>query len=542
MKNLKKLATLTALGLLTLNTAYAQDLDSDGDGISDSVEIEKGTDPYISGYPTFEGVFFKDLKITNIFKNEQDERKDTEYSITPNGEGSVERNQTHFYETLLSLNPQVDTYRRLQIQNSKSLIYSSAIATEAQIHKIAQENEKLTKSGYLPKAITIEFNNDIKFKSNTYSKINSPVYNIFYQNGRNLIPIGKFLDRNVYLSGGEAKSVPMTVTITDPDIVAGLYESQSRYLVIQVDNLYFPEIGKTSEQMEQKMDKKTTAITVIKNKKVETFHVASTATDTFDMVLNYVMQDHELPSWKVFTASGKDVFALDYQIGHDNILLTKEAVTPLKLGSSSYKEVLVKQDDIFFQTKRLRDFAFIISDIRKIGNESVESTGVEKTCTKWGDRKPVDNKVIYKYLSYQPKTSSVDVANQANIQSFLSAQELTIGSSVYNVMDLVSKGYITYAPKNHNLELRATKEFLKVLDLETLEEVSLKLSNKGQIQNFSSGKQIAACTCDYRVNIHDGDFRIETRGCGQVHPDHQNTMTPVALEAVHIYNISLITY
>lgn len=259
-----------------LRTDITQDTtDSDGDGVTDQDELKASTDPFIADVPTFQGEFFKELKvnielynkISKGYENIKWVIKDGKTKLSWEAEEMPSPHGSLYMETLLKNYATNVSFKKNNFRffdyNEGIFSYSSPNLFEDTLFSISNQLIGLSRQGYQINRAEAVILSKFQITSKKYQSFRNPVFDIYYKskNREGLIFIESKRIDGTY-SFNEDNDVYIHFESTDPQIINEALLSGGASFFLKLRDFVIYDTGETYSSILEKVQSKSVPVTI----------------------------------------------------------------------------------------------------------------------------------------------------------------------------------------------------------------------------------------------------------------------------------------
>ncbi len=255
--------------------AQSSNLDSDGDGETDSEEEKAGSDKFVADIPSFEGGLFDEMKLKVDLYNKSD-RSTVSFEINikdnkiRNSWEEIEQNSSQggiYMESLLKSYATANSFKKNNFKfydyNDGILSYSSPILYEDSLYLISKELLKYYRSGFELIRATAIIGNKFRINSKKHISYRNPVFDVYYKSKdrEGLIFIESKKIDGTYNFNDENK-INLHFESFDPKIINEAFLSGGSSFFLKLRDFTIYETNQTYSSILEKVTSVTVPITI----------------------------------------------------------------------------------------------------------------------------------------------------------------------------------------------------------------------------------------------------------------------------------------
>lgn len=261
-------------------------LDSDGDGFTDEIEREKGTDPFIANVPTFKGDLFEELKVlTSLYRTSDNSTKTISFQVTKsfaseNGVPAEERdflgNGKSFLAEEIASRAKEGGFQQFHLVHGQSGLDEYIAPPRMNDSKIFPYSESLEalRSSHRYEEIEINLKSNLQFESDVYSSYSDLVFELYSYDVLTKVfsKISTDILQGTYRFNAQY-DVVTTYFSNSQDLVKQISESGARFLFLKIKDFKINDNGKFYREILDSVKEKSVSLSIIEGDTISQTYV-----------------------------------------------------------------------------------------------------------------------------------------------------------------------------------------------------------------------------------------------------------------------------
>lgn len=519
----------------------ASELDSDGDGIPNTNELESGTDPFVADVPVFKGEMMEEINIhANYYSRSEDKFEKGEMLVKSDDNESVFKKGSslirYVSEDTSAFAERSTNNIVTNISFNDINVYTAPIISDEVAHNFMSQISAMEENGYLLDEVEFEVRNKIRLESTYLKNFRDIVFEAYFYDyqSKKLEFIDYYENKGSFEFNKEHLLDIPSIKTRNTRILNNSVLKTGRFLYIKLKDFYIPELRKNYSDLMKEVRKKTVPLVINEPNNFQVKFVGTNGSpDSFVNIINKGLKDdfeidnntfikyksypvgeyrHDTSNgerinifskWHVITNEipnnpfsysflGNDVIVLNYSKSTDPVFLARDVVNTF-IDTAKMKSL--KGEPIY--PAKTRKMKIILSSLFVKEPVIVESFSSRSgwgngTC---GPAKNHTGTVVYKHTAL--KFNDVPVLmNDSRFNEILKYTIVEIDGFEYSLSKLIEeKKFSLQIDENNKVILESQDSFLKSLKGFGVDPVKFSIIHRRQFSNIETGTYIHDCKC-----------------------------------------------